>query len=141
MRAKFINEIKREIEGSGLGPLGVGRAGMFKAYAYFQRFKPDSVSEETIEKFLSEVSQLIDEKKLNNLIKPPYNNYLKIEGLSNEFMGNYIESLDGPHKIEYISLDDDNYYINTFYNTKYNVGFFHEVTSGGSNYIYFVKYK
>jgi hypothetical protein len=141
MRAKFINEIRTEVEGSGLAPIGIGRTSLFRAYDYFRRTSPENVSDQTIEKFLNEVKPFIDEKKLEEFIAPPYSNYLKIEGISNNKMGDYLENLNGRHSTAFISKNDDDYYIHSFYNYKYNVGFFHEVVPKGSNYVYFVKYK
>jgi len=142
MKAKLvINEIRQHIEGSGLSPIGIGKISMFKSYEHFKKTKPECITNQTIEKFLDEIKDLIDEKKLNEFLEPPYSNYIKIEGLSNNVMGNYLESLNGKHGTAYISKDDDSYYIHSFYNYKYNVGFFHEVVPTGNNYVYFVKYK
>ena len=41
MRAKLINEIKQHIEGSGLGPIGIGVASMFKGYNEIKKIIPD----------------------------------------------------------------------------------------------------
>jgi hypothetical protein len=40
MRAKFVNEIKRDIEGSGLGPIGVGDATLDIGYKYMLKLWP-----------------------------------------------------------------------------------------------------
>jgi len=44
MRAKLINEIKQNIEGSGLGPIGIGHSGMHKGYDYIKNMFPHSLS-------------------------------------------------------------------------------------------------
>ena len=40
MRAKFINEIKRGIEGSGLSPIKMGKAAILKGYTYINQHWP-----------------------------------------------------------------------------------------------------
>jgi hypothetical protein len=44
MRARFINEIKQDIERSGLGSIGIGSAGMTKAYKYAKAAWPNYIA-------------------------------------------------------------------------------------------------
>jgi len=145
MRAKSVNEIRREIEGGGLSPVGIGKISMFRAYDYFKRVHPESITGQTIEKFLERNKSMIDENKLQEFLPKPYSDYIKIEGLTNSYMGDYFDKIKGHGKTGYISVNDDEYYIHSYYNIKYNVGFFHSVITGGPHasnyYVYFVKYK
>jgi len=144
MQARFIiNEIKQNIKGSGLSPINIGRTTLFRSYDYFMENMPECITDKTIEEFLKRNSSAIDYSKLHLFLSEPYDDYLEVKGMTNKFMLSYIENLRGPFKVEYISINDDDYYIHSYYNTKYNIGFFHiQILSTMNNeYIYFVKYK
>lgn len=53
MRAKFINEIKQETEGSGLGSIGVGQSSVLKSYIKLNKRWPEWFNEDA--KKLSQV--------------------------------------------------------------------------------------
>lgn len=44
MRAKFVNEIKREVEGSGLGPINVGSVRITRFYDKMKQNWPDAIN-------------------------------------------------------------------------------------------------
>ena len=143
MKAKFVNEIKRDSAKSKLGSIGVGKIAIYPAFYYFLERMPKHMSYEndTIVDFIQHHSFMIDSDKLENFLEPPYDNYLVIKNISNNFMGDYLENLEGKTRAELISKNDDEYYINAFYNKTYNVGFFNTVLRDKSNYVFFVKYQ
>ena len=53
MRAKLINEIRQDIEGSGLGPIGVGKMSVLKGFSHISKTWP---------KFLKDAETLKDIK-------------------------------------------------------------------------------
>lgn len=147
MKAKYVNEIKKQLDSNALSTVGIGKSAIFKSYEFFKKHYPNSISQSTVESAISDMKSMINMEKLEEFLLPPYDRYILLKDVSNQFMGDYLENLNGKTSTGYICIDDDRYYIHSFYNSTHNVGFFHYVVVNDtqdmmvSRYYYFVQYK
>jgi len=89
MRAKFINEIKRNIEGSELGPISIGNAALFKSYYKLNKRWPTFFNKDA--KKLSEVFSSVKASTKLNIVKNRIDYYKDaFEEYSNSSLDDFI---------------------------------------------------
>ena len=95
-----LNEIKRNIEGSGLGPISVGTYALYKAYNIASNIDPNLKKHKTLDIAYTEIEQVIEndellelKQQLSNLLDAPLRNIImtSVKLMSDEVLNYAIE--------------------------------------------------
>jgi len=124
MRAKFINEIKRGIEGSGLSPMKMGKAAILKGYTYINQHWPFTDIE-----FLSDIKDRHIIPIINEIAKWDFNcapesiiildtDYTAVA--MDTWIDNVLSQIETNRHIEIPGFDD--LYASVYYSKEWHVG-------------------
>jgi len=87
MRAKFVNEIKQNIETSGLGAIGIGKSSILRGYDLIKKINKDFSTKHTLEDLLVKYRQkLVDTNKDTGFL----NSYISVlESITDSSIENF----------------------------------------------------